>query len=194
MVNDDDLRTELGPMVDRYGLKTVFRILHEMEAENTGPRGGRETRSQSRKSRPSGGQTKRRRSAVDYVEAMEVPPERAAVVRRAAEEFERGAFLPTLGDVRIFCEAYGIEEPRSKARAAGIPRIFKFLVTMAAENVERMLDDQVFSGPAKLAPIADAIRDKAKKASPHIRRDYRTLPLTAANPIRDKSDHDKEQD
>ena len=185
MVNDEDLRTELGPMVDRYGLKTVFRVLHKMEAENTGPRASRETRSQNRQSRPRGRQTKRRRSAVDYVEAMEVPPERAVAVRRAAEEFERRAFLPTLGDVQSFCEAYGIEEPRSKSRTAGIPRIFKFLVTMDAEDVERMLDEQVFSGPAKLGPIADAIRGKAKRASQLLRRDYRTLPL---------SDHDKEQD
>ena len=54
------------------------------------------------------------------------------MLRRAAEEFEQRVFLSTLNDIRNFCEAYGIEEPRSKSRASGIPRVFKFLVTMAA--------------------------------------------------------------
>ena len=30
-------------------------------------------------------------------------------------------------------------------------------------DVERILDERVFSGPATLGPIADAIRDKAKE-------------------------------
>ena len=158
-----DLRAVIGSMVERYGFTTVSRILHEMEAGNAGPNAREGIGARRRSRRKRGGQTYRRRSAVDYVQAMEVPAERAAVVRRAAEEFERRAFLPTLGDVRSFCEAYGIEEPRSKSRASGIPRIFKFLVTMDVAEVERMLDDRVFSGPASLGPIADAIRGKAKE-------------------------------
>ena len=86
-----------------------------------------------------------------------------AVLRRAAEEFEQRVFLSTLNDIRNFCEAYGIEEPRSKSRASGIPRVFKFLVTMDVADVERMLDDRMFSGPAQLGPIADPIRGKAKE-------------------------------
>ena len=57
----------------------------------------------------------------------------------------------------------GIEEPRSKSRASGIPRVFKFLVTMDVEDVERMLDDRMLSGPAQLGPVADAIQGKAKE-------------------------------
>ena len=68
-----------------------------------------------------------------------------AVRRRATEEFEQRVFLSTLNDIRNFCEAYGIEEPRSKSRASGIPRVFKFLVTMDVADVERMLDDRMFS-------------------------------------------------
>ena len=78
-------------------------------------------------------------------------------------EFEQRVFLSTLNDIRNFCEAYGIEEPRSKSRASGIPRVFKFLVTMDVADVERMLDDRMFSGPAQLGPIADPIRGKAKE-------------------------------
>ena len=102
-------------------------------------------------------------SKADGSQSLEVPAEQGAVLRRATEEFEQRGFLSTLNDIRNFCEAYGIEEPRSKSRASGIPRVFKFLVTMDVADVERMLDDRMFSGPAQLGPIADAIRGKAKE-------------------------------
>ena len=63
-------------------------------------------------------------------------------------------FLSTLDDIRNFCEAYGIEESRSKSLASGIPKVFKFLVTMDVADVERMLDDRMFSGPAQLGVVA----------------------------------------
>ena len=102
-------------------------------------------------------------SKADGSQSLEVPAERGAVLRRAAEEFEQRVFLSTLNNIRNFCEAYGIEEPRSKSRASGIPRVFKFLVTMDVADVERMLDDRMFSGPSQFGPIADAIRGKAKE-------------------------------
>ena len=156
----EDLRAVLVSMVERYGFETVSRLLQEMEAGNAVPT---ERKAQTQDRRKGRRQTKRRQSAVAYVQAMEVPAERAAVVKRAAEAFERRAFLPTLGDVRSFCETYGIEEPKSKSRVSGIPRIFKFLVTMDLAELEKMLDDRLFSGPAQLGPIADAIRGKAKE-------------------------------
>ena len=157
-----DLRAALGSMVEQYGFKTVSRILHEMEAGNSGLSAEDKGETLSRRPRKSSKRTRRRVSAVDYVGAMEVPADRAAAVRHAAEEFERGAFLPTLSDVRGFCDAYGIKEPRSRSRASSIPRIFKFLATMDGLDVERMLDDRMFSGPASLGPIADAIRGRAR--------------------------------
>ena len=48
-------------------------------------------------------------------------------------------------------------------RVAGIPRTFKFLITMQLTDIQRMLGDGMFSGPAELGPIADAIRGKARK-------------------------------
>ena len=102
-------------------------------------------------------------SKADGSQSLEVPAERGAVLRCAAEEFEQRVFLSTLNDIRNLCEAYGIEEPRSKSRASGIPRVFKFLVTMDVADVERMLDDRMLSGPAQLGPVADAIRGKAKE-------------------------------
>ena len=36
-------------------------------------------------------------------------------------------------------------------------------MTMDAADVERMLDDRMFSAPNQLGPVADAIRGKAKE-------------------------------
>ena len=76
-------------------------------------------------------------SKADGSQSLEVPAEQGAVLRRATKEFKRRVFLSTLNDIRNFCEAHGIEEPRlSKSRASGIPRVFKFLVTMDVADVE----------------------------------------------------------
>ena len=158
-----DLRGALGSIVGQYGFDTVAQALHEMKTAEIGPNVRRETIAPRRIRRTRRGPSRRWRSAVEYVKAMEIPAERAAVVRRAAEEFERRLFLPTVVEVRSFCEAYGIDEPKSKSRANGVPRIFKFLVTLEAADLEKILDDRLFSGPAELGPIADAIRDKAKQ-------------------------------
>ena len=44
-------------------------------------------------------------SKADDSQSLEVPAERGAVLRRAAEEFEQRVFLSTLNDIRNFCEA-----------------------------------------------------------------------------------------
>ena len=158
---DKELRTALSSMVERFGFDSVSQTLRELETDQVKQK---TRRADPPKRAPNNGSgNKRRVSAVEYVRTMALPAERAEVIGRAAEEFERRTFLPTVGDVRSFCEVYGIEEPRSKTRTSGIPRIFKFLITMNAAEVKTMLDDRMFSGPAELGPIADAIRSRAKE-------------------------------
>lgn len=149
-------------MVKRHGFKNVSRVLRELAPGNTGLKAaGRVAPARVRTKHSA--HPRRRLSAVEYVGSIDMPPERADVIGRAAEEFEQRVFLPTLGDVRNFYEAYGIEEPKSKSRTSGIPRIFQFLVTMDVADVERMLDDRMFAGPTRLGPIADAIRGRARE-------------------------------
>ncbi len=157
---DEELRVALGAVVQRFGLDEVERALNELREPKDGQRHGNKVTHGSGRSAAG---TRRRLTAVEYVEKMDMPAERAEVIGRAAEEFERRVFLPTLGDIRSFCQTYGIEEPRSKSRVGGVPRVFKFLTTMEVAEVKRMLDDRLFSGPAELGPIAEAIRGKAKQ-------------------------------
>ena len=75
-----------------------------------------------------------------------------------AQRFHSKSFLPTFGDIANFCQTYNIDVPASKSRASAIPRVFKFIAAMEADEIQRMLDEGMFSGPARLGPIADAIR------------------------------------
>lgn len=94
-----------------------------------------------------------------YATKMELPMDRQEAVVTLAGRFERKVFLPTFGDTRNFCDVYGIDVPASKTRASAIPRVFKFLANeMGADEIQRILDDGMFSGPSRLGPIADAIR------------------------------------
>lgn len=98
-------------------------------------------------------------NAAEYAAKMELPSDKQVAVIALAERFERKAFLPSFGDVVNFCETYGIDVPASRTRANAIPRVFKFLANeMEVGEVQSILDYEMYSGPSRLGPIADAIR------------------------------------
>ena len=101
-------------------------------------------------------------TAPEYVEKMEISSERREVALVLAGRFDKKSFLPTCADIRDFCETYGVEVPASKSRAGAIPRIFKFLATMDTGELQRLLDEEAFSGPVRLGPIAEAIRQHGR--------------------------------
>jgi len=107
-------------------------------------------------------------TATEYVAKMELPAEKRQVAAALAERFERRDFLPSFGDIAHFCQNYGIAVPASKTRASAIPRVFKFIANMKTEEAKMMLDSEMFSGPSRLGPIADAIRNYGRAArAPH---------------------------
>ncbi len=162
-MTDPKLRTALHPIVKEYGLGTVLRYLAEIADARKA--------NVERPTPPSNGNSngsKQRRPKVtarEYVEKMELPLEKSAAVTELAERFQHKSFLPTFHDVTEFCQVYGIEVPASRSRMSAIPRVFKFIADMETNEVQRILDDGMFSGPSKLAPIADAIRNYSRAAS-----------------------------
>ena len=93
---------------------------------------------------------------------MNLSTERRTAVLALAGRFEGKSFLPTCADVRDFCETYDIEAPASKSRSDAIARIFKFVATMDVGELQRLLDENAFSGPSRLGPIAEAIRQNGR--------------------------------
>lgn len=147
------LTETLQELVRRHGISSILQGLAEI---HDSPEPPTLPSSPNRSRAPTAG---KRKLAADYVARMSLPPEKADVMQRAAQRFDEGKFLPSIADIREFCRVYRVELAKSSSRASSIPRVFKFLVAMDIARVTRILDEGAFSGPARLAPIADAIRD-----------------------------------
>jgi hypothetical protein len=94
---------------------------------------------------------------LERVRKLDVPEETADIVMELARRFDEKSFMPTFADIADFCRAYDIDEPMSKSRASAVPRVFRAIAAMEAEDIQMLLDYGAFSGPARLGPIADAI-------------------------------------
>ena len=161
---DKTLRTALRSLVRRYGIRQVDQSLLEIRRATSR---GEERYGQS-DSVDSDTRTRRStktRSALEYVAKMGCGSEMQPAMSELARRFQEKAFLPTFGDIRNFCETYGIEQPASNSRADSIPRVFKFLSTIDRNEIQRIVDHRLFSGPARLGPIADAIRANGRAAA-----------------------------
>ena len=125
-------------------------------------------------------------SAVNYVEKMTLPQEKAEVMKCAAKRFEDGGFLPNIADIREFCRIHDVELSKSASRISSIPRVFMFLAAMDTARIAKLLDEGAFSGPTRLAPIADAIRSRSAERG----RDH-AVHLTQVVADTSPSDHSK---
>ena len=153
------LKDTLRLMVHQYGFEQVDRSLREIRLADRQLKNSTQSSVLPDNEAMTKPQKKRAKvNAPEYVAKMELSSEKKPITVELANRFENKAFLPTFGDIRNFCQIYGIDEPASKSRASAIPRVFKFIATMETDEIQRILDDGMFSGPSQLGPIADAIR------------------------------------
>ena len=96
-------------------------------------------------------------TAPEYVAKMDLPADHKRLMEEAADRFCAKSFLPTIGDIRNFCEIYQIALPKSGSRASAIPRVFRFLAAMDTSELQTMLDNGLFSGPARYGLVSEAI-------------------------------------
>ena len=167
-MSDNKLETALRSLVRRYGIEQVDRFLHEIRLSEHQCEDG-SSHAKKRKSRTA---TKKRHavSAPEFVAKMDQHSDKTPVLAELAKRFQEKSFLPTFGDIRNFCQVYGIEEPASSSRLSAIPRVFKFMATMDNEEIQEILDGGMFSGPSRLGPVADAIRENGRAATFRDRR------------------------
>ena len=153
---DADLRAALRSIVRQHGFDAVDRALqtmHRTEGKN------QDKERKNLDNRKLGKPEKRRPvTALDYVLKMDLPPSKKAVLVKVAERYRNRSFLPTIGDIRNFHEIYRMEGRAPASRPAAVPKVFKFMAKMNEEDIEKILEGGAFSGPARLGPIADAIR------------------------------------
>ncbi len=159
------LKDALRSLVLEYGFAQVAGSLREIDVYESGlehedSRQGtiklaKSGISEARKAKP-------KPTARQYISSMELPLDKEALLVDLAARFQEKSFLPTFGDIANFCLVYGIDEPKSRARASAVPRIFKFIASMEASDIRRILNERMFSGPSRLGPIADAIQQSGK--------------------------------
>lgn len=160
------LKATLRSLVLEHGFEQVEQCLHEIDnadlqlelrQRNEEPLTGMAT-SQSNKRRA-------KLTAPEYVAKMDLPLERQSLISELATRFHDKSFLPAFGDIANFCHAHEIDVPASKTRINAIPRVFKYLAGMEDEEIHRIINDGMFSGPSRLGPIAEAIRRNGRANS-----------------------------
>lgn len=163
----DRLAASLRELVREHGLEQVSRSLQEIGGFDGPPRRAASTGRLVRRTAARSGTRRRPVTALERVNKMDLPRETADSVVELARRFDKKSFMPTFGDIAHFCQVYDVDEPSSKSRASAIPRVFRAIAAMDAEDIQMLLDYGAFAGPARLGPIADAIaRSAASGTSP----------------------------
>ncbi len=165
-MKDSKLKAALRPIVQEHGLGRVLKSLGEIATDDA-PRKATQRSAAQSNDRPAkkASPRKPRVTASAYVDKMNIHRDSYPAIAELAKRFENKGFLPSWHDVDNFCRMYEIETPASKSRSNAIPRVFKHLATMDVEEVQKILDYGMFSGPSKLAPISEAIRRYGRAAS-----------------------------
>lgn len=191
-IGDDKLNRALRSMIRKHGLSRVQRSLSEIASSETRhdiQQAVPSTRIEGTASPPK----KRSRStASDYVGRMDLPLGTSEAVHELARRFEDRSFLPTLADIRNFCRFHRIDAPDPKSRVNAVPRVFDFISTMGPREIKKLVDYSMFSGPSRLAPIADAIRKRSR--SPQIRDAPSTASISSSSSESDRSEGVSERD
>ena len=148
------LKPALRNLVQEHGMGKVLKSLGELAEVHRGS-----TKKKTTKRKP-------RLTATQYVMKIGLPAEKSVAVAGLARRFERKEFLPNFRSVAEFCRVYQLKVPASKSRASAIPRVFKSIADMEVKEIERIRDEGMFSGPSRLGPIADAIRNFSRTPTP----------------------------
>lgn len=160
---DQEALTEtLRTIVHRYGISRVEKALLEIHKSADGY--SRRSNSSLPRSEPCGKlkAEKKRNRAFTFVSKLEVSREIGCQLDELARRYDGRDFLPTIGELRNFFQIYKIDAPKSFSRDSAIPRVFKFLSQLDLHEIQSIIRTNSFSGPARLGPIADAIRGASK--------------------------------
>ena len=160
------LSYRLDKLVRDYGLAQVIRELGEIERRTRAHNSAKSAAPPAKKAKRASRKRRPKPTASQYVAKMELSPEKAKFVTELAKRFDTKSFLPSfVGDVVGFCQRYGVQVPASRSRASAVPRVFKRIESLETEEIRRILDERLFSGPSRLGPIADAIRRNGRAAA-----------------------------
>lgn len=146
------LKSILLPLVDEWGCANVLAAVRELEADKRKPAGRLEP---SRRGRaPSGAQP----PFAAILRSLDTTPDRRERLQRLAERYRARTFLPSMGDVRHFLSMHG-DFGEFRDRSAAVRRVLAVASQMGSTELDATLADESFTGPSKLGPLADAIKE-----------------------------------
>ena len=162
-MTSNELESALLSLIRRYGFELVDRCLRDIGLSED-QRGCSSLSGILSDTSVSAKPPSRRPkiSAPEYVAKLDLPLEKKPAIVELAKRFERKAFLPTFGDIANFCQTHGLNTPASRTRASAIPRLFRYISTLDSSRTQAILDEEMYSGPSKLEPIAEAIRKNGR--------------------------------
>lgn len=161
------LHVVLAELVTQYGRDKVALALEEISGGSKSVRTTRKQKDVDVSKIRTSSETKMAPSsiptAVRYVSKLDIDSEKRREIMVLAQKFDRKKFLPNFGEIRNFCEIYGLKIPLSKSRIGAVPVIFRFLETLSPADLRKLLFENAYTGPSELGPIADAIRGRFKE-------------------------------
>ena len=100
-------------------------------------------------------------SALSLTERASVPDEKLAALRLIAERFDAKTFLPNPADIREFLISLGLRPKAFRDRGAAFKLVLQQITPLSTDTLQQIANSSMFSGPARLGPLADAIAEAA---------------------------------
>ncbi|MFL6845933.1 MAG: hypothetical protein ACJ8ER_13760 [Allosphingosinicella sp.] len=158
--SDELLRGLLSVMLKEWSPVRVYRTLDSLVPEQERPRANAKRRAD----RPQ------QRTPTDQVKMLKLPRDKKRVLLEMAIDFENKKYLPTISDARNHLEMLGLDGGAIKSRTESFKALLPILVDMPPEALERTRRRGGQGGPARLGPLADAIRESGAAAAVRERR------------------------
>lgn len=109
---------------------------------------------------------KKKSSPVEILERTEIPADKRELLLELTKRFMEKNFLPALNDVKIFLEIKGVETLTLKHRSDAYKKVLASLLDESVEQLKELVDSRSYSGPSRLGPLSDAIRESGALLRP----------------------------
>ena len=146
LTKDEILHETLSMLVRGYGKAAVVSALEDLD------RASGVTRKRSKGKREA-----EEPDAVKFVDSQ-MPFPHGDLIRRFAQDYDRGNALPRRSDIRRFLLDHRIEPDELRSRNQAFRKMLPLLRGMSEKGLVRLINRARFSGPAQLDEISDAIK------------------------------------
>jgi hypothetical protein len=104
---------------------------------------------------------KHRPSAVSQIERNNFTDEQMSHLTAIAARFDAKTFLPSTADIREFVISLGGRPRGFRDRSDGFKVVLETISRLPPDRLGQIANTSMFSGPAKLGPLSDAISEAA---------------------------------